>query len=151
MSELQRQNARRFVGWTPPGPVDAFKDSQFDQKSLLWPSGTKYVGKPVGHKLFPYDPAWETGDEEPRYSFDSCNLINTQPPPGSTLTHCNTALIERGVLVKASAGVADVAAGLAHEVGQPIYGHRVWGKWTPEGYEYTTPAGVTPDVVPDTV
>jgi len=35
-----------------------------------------------GHRLFP-------GDDTPR-TFTDCNLMNCEPPPGSTLDYCNT-------------------------------------------------------------
>ena len=39
---------------------------------------------PVGHRIFP-------DDDTPR-TFVNCNLLNATPPPGSTVTGCNTTI-----------------------------------------------------------
>lgn len=41
---------------------------------------------PVGVRLWP-------GDDTPR-TFTNCNMVNCEPPPGSTLVQCNTAINE---------------------------------------------------------
>jgi len=43
-------------------------------------------GKRVGHRIIP-------ADDTPRI-FRDCNLVNCIPPPGSTLIHCNTTIVE---------------------------------------------------------
>ena len=45
--------------------------------------------QPVGVRLFP-------GDDTPR-TFTDCNLLNCEPPPGSTLVRCNTNIIEKNI------------------------------------------------------
>jgi hypothetical protein len=45
--------------------------------------------QPVGVRLFP-------GDDTPR-TFIRCNLINCEPPPGSSVINCNTTISEYGV------------------------------------------------------
>lgn len=42
-----------------------------------------------GHRLFP-------GDDTPR-TFVNCNLVNCEPPPGSTLILCNTWVVQRDI------------------------------------------------------
>ena len=44
---------------------------------------------PVGVRLWP-------GDDTPR-TFTNCNLVNCEPPPGSTIVNCNTTISEYGV------------------------------------------------------
>lgn len=44
---------------------------------------------PVGVRLWP-------GDDTPR-TFTNCNLVNCEPPPGSTVVQCNTTVSEYGV------------------------------------------------------
>ena len=46
---------------------------------------------PIGNRIFP-------GDDTPR-TFVECNLVNAIPPPGSTLTKCNTTLTEHGNVI----------------------------------------------------
>src|SRR5210317_505769 len=47
------------------------------------------LGPPVvGVRLFP-------GDDTPR-TFTDCNLMNCEPPPGSTLVNCNTWIVTTG-------------------------------------------------------
>lgn len=43
-----------------------------------------------GHRLFP-------GDDTPRV-FRQCNLMNCEPPPGSTLDSCMTGIMETNVI-----------------------------------------------------
>lgn len=45
--------------------------------------------QPVGVRLFP-------GDDTPRV-FRDCNLVNCEPPPGSTVINCNTTISEYNV------------------------------------------------------
>lgn len=80
--------------------------------------------QPVGVRLFP-------GDDTPR-TFIDCNLINCEVPPGSTVTNCNTAIIEYGV--------ADTVDRLTIN-GVEIHSKqktkmRAHGRWTAGGYEY---------------
>ena len=64
-------------------PVDAeYLECNFSQSA---PFNTNR-----GHRLFP-------GDDTPR-TFTRCNLMNCEPPPGSTLVECNTWIVERGIV-----------------------------------------------------
>lgn len=56
-------------------------------------------GKKVGVRIFP-------NDETPR-TFTRCNLVNCEPPHGSTLIKCNTSIIERKVSVVTDTIVID--------------------------------------------
>lgn len=66
----------------PPAPYDTeteFVRCTFRQDQ---PNATNTGGR----RLWP-------GDDTPR-TFTDCNLVNCELPPGSTVTRCNTALIE---------------------------------------------------------
>lgn len=77
-----------------------------------------------GNRLFP-------GDDTPR-TFLHCNLINCEPPPGSTVVDCNCVIVRPEVFQDASPDI---------EIdGESIiinhYKRIVYGKWTPSGYQY---------------
>ena len=56
-------------------------------------------GVKTGVRLFPNDNTART--------FTDCNLVNCEPPPGSTLIRCNTTLVTRQSLVNTSTIVID--------------------------------------------
>jgi hypothetical protein len=81
----------------------------------------------VGHRLFP-------GDNTPR-TFIHCNLTNCEPPPGSTIVKCNTAIIRTRVF--------DYQDDPIEIDGETVtinhYKRIVVGKRTESGYTYITP------------
>lgn len=75
-----------YSGQTSPEKKPKYRSCNFSQ--------------PVpGTRLWP-------GDDTPRV-FEECNLVNCVPPPGSTLTKCNTTQVERMV----EDGTEDVTVG----------------------------------------
>lgn len=73
---------KNFSGQPTPSIVDAeYKNCNFLQPIPIDVSGNKQ-----GVRLFP-------GDDTPR-EFTECNLVNAEPPPGSTLRRCNTIVKE---------------------------------------------------------
>ncbi|MBN2560632.1 MAG: hypothetical protein JXQ75_06855 [Phycisphaerae bacterium] len=73
---------KNFAGKTTPAVIDVeYRDCNFSQRRP-----EERDGKKVGVRLFP-------GDDTPR-TFIRCNLVNCEPPPGSTLVTCNTAIVE---------------------------------------------------------
>lgn len=57
-------------------------DTEYEDCNFVQPAPVDVGGKMQGVRLFP-------GDDTPR-SFTGCNLVNAEPPPGSTLSRCNT-------------------------------------------------------------
>ncbi len=75
--------SKNFSGQTTPKTIaKEYKECNFTQ-----PQSVKVGGKMQGVRLFP-------GDDTPR-TFIDCNMVNCEPPPGSTLTGCNTVVVER--------------------------------------------------------
>ena len=70
-----------------PNPVKA---STYTQCCFAHDQPIDTGGVKTGHRLFP-------GDDTPR-TFIKCNLVNCEPPPGSTLVRCNTSIKTRGVV-----------------------------------------------------
>ena len=62
-------------------------DVEYHQCNFARRSSIDVNGEQKGVRLFP-------GDDTPRV-FVQCNLINCEPPPGSTITKGNTSIIER--------------------------------------------------------
>lgn len=81
---------------------------------------------PVGIRLFP-------GDDTPR-TFTDCNMVNCEPPPGSTLTGCNTSVCEyEQPDVEETITIDSVVVYTRQFTKQIIY-----GRWNPdtEVYDY---------------
>ena len=77
---------KNFSGEVTPRIVDLYYLScNFKQ-----PQPFNEIVLKSGIRIFP-------GDDMPR-TFINCNLINCEVPPGSTVTNCNTAIIEYGVV-----------------------------------------------------
>ena len=74
---------------TPVAEIPA--DTDYFQCNFARPAPID-VGAGVmrGTRLFP-------GDDTPR-NFTRCNLVNCEPPPGSTLVECNTWIVENNVV-----------------------------------------------------
>ena len=75
----EREN---FSGQQTPSLID----TDYRQCNFCQPAPVDGVGLKRGVRLFP-------GDDTPR-TFIDCNLSNCEPPPGSTLTRCNTVIRE---------------------------------------------------------
>lgn len=86
-----------------------------------------------GVRLFP-------GDDTPR-TFTECNLCNCEPPPGSTVTACNTTIRQTNLESYSETVTVDGDSfTLQH------HKHVVHGRWTPGGYEYKgTPEEIEAD------
>lgn len=69
---------------TPSIAADEYRGCNFSH-----PSPAVNGAVVTGVRIFP-------DDDTPR-SFRDCNLVNCEPPPGSTVDDCNTALIEYGI------------------------------------------------------
>lgn len=109
-----------FSNQDTPSVIDtAYRNCNFTHKTAVQ-DGSVWKG----HRLFP-------GDDTPR-TFIHCNLINCEPPPGSTLVKCNTAIIRREVF--------DYSDEPIEIDGEKItvnhYKRIVYGKYTEAGYEY---------------
>lgn len=83
------------------------------------------LGPPVvGVRLFP-------GDDTPR-TFVRCNLVNCEPPPGSTLIRCNTTIREAGVAIETDDVVVDgVTVSTTQKTATFVY-----GRYNPDTGEY---------------
>ncbi len=111
---------RLFVNQDTPSIIDTeYQRCNFGHTDPFW-DGSKWIG----NRLFP-------GDNTSR-TFIQCNLINCEPPPGSTILRCNCAIIRPEVLQGSS---PDIVID-----GEPImidhFKRIVYGKWTPQGYLY---------------
>ncbi len=71
----------------PPPPYD--RETEFEQCNFTQPAPDTSGANPVGVRLWP-------GDDTPR-TFFRCNMLNCEPPPGSTVTKCLTAMKSFGL------------------------------------------------------
>lgn len=79
---------KNFSGLTiPPAPYDT--ETEFLMCNFTQPAPDTSGANPVGIRLWP-------GDDTPR-TFTRCNMLNCEPPPGSTVTKCLTALKSFGL------------------------------------------------------
>jgi hypothetical protein len=77
-----------------------------------------------GNRLF-------VGDDTPR-TFTRCNMSNCEPPPGSTLTQCNTHIVNNNLLNRTDVVTVD---GL--EVGRrDFHDHIHYGRYNPDTESY---------------
>ena len=114
----------RLKNFSRDGPTPSIIDVEYEMCNFARPQPVgKGGGVFEGVRLFP-------GDDTPR-TFVRCNLINCEVPPGSVVTNCNTAIIERDLIKKVDTIVVD---GESFDMTTKI--NRVHGRWTPEGYEY---------------
>lgn len=109
-----------FVNQDTPSIIDTeYRNCNFGHDNPIQ-DGSSWKG----NRLFP-------GDDTPR-TFISCNLINCEPPPGSTVIGGNNAILQPKVFDYAENGIVID--------GQPIvinhYKRIVYGKWTSQGYQY---------------
>lgn len=117
-----------FAGDVDPGASDPViaAATVFRNCFFAHPAPVDVEGNLEGVRLFP-------GDDTPR-TFIECNMVNAKPPPGSTVTSCNTAVIERSVQIGSDDIIVDgiVVATI------PILANRVHGRIDPAtgDYEY---------------
>ena len=84
MSVIEGRNFSGKVGPPDIPLADEYILCNFSQPDCIDDGGVK-----KGIRLFP-------GDDTPRI-FTSCNMKNCEPPPGSTYTDCNGAIVEKRV------------------------------------------------------
>lgn len=76
-------------------PVDLeYRNCNFSREAPATPAPN-----PTSVRLFP-------GDDTPR-TFIDCNMVNCEPPPGSTLIRCNTSIKESGVVTQTDTVTVD--------------------------------------------
>lgn len=63
------------------------KDKEYQNCNFGQPDCVEVAGKMRGVRIFP-------GDDTAR-TFIGCNMVNCEPPPGSTQIDCNNAIIRR--------------------------------------------------------
>jgi hypothetical protein len=64
-------------------------DLEYVRCNFSQPQPVNNGGLRRGQRLF-------VGDDTPR-TFTNCNMVNCEPPPGSTLNSCQTHMIERNI------------------------------------------------------
>lgn len=109
-------------------PVDT--EYEFCNFSRIQPdtSGAEVVGV----RLFP-------GDDTPRI-FRSCNMMNCEPPPGSTLIGCNTYIITQGELGPVDTLTIDgVVEHTTQYHDRTIHARYIDGAYDRTGYPVTEP------------
>lgn len=75
-----------FSGMITPSVID----SEYVECNFSQPAPIDVAGSKKGARIFP-------GDDTPR-TFTRCNLVNAEPPPGSTINECNTTIMEIGLV-----------------------------------------------------
>ena len=91
------------------------------------------LGPPVvGVRLFP-------GDDTPR-AFTDCNMMNCEPPPGSTVVNCNTWIVTTGELGPIDELVVDgVVEHTVQYHDRTVHARYVDGAYDRAGYPQTMP------------
>jgi len=107
--------------------VPSVIDTEYRRCNFAHKAAIQVEGQWRGHRLFP-------GDDTPR-NFIDCNLVNCELPPGSTVLHCNNAIITPEVFQGESADIIIDGESVVIQHFLRI----VRGKWTPSGYIYFTP------------
>lgn len=111
---------KNFVGIPVENiPKDSeYRNCNFSQKTL-----GSAPPNPTSVRLFP-------GDNTPR-TFIDCNMVNCEPPPGSTLVRCNTRIMEFDKVLEEDVVVVDNVERARVEV----RAHVEHGHWD-NGYVY---------------
>ena len=119
---------KNFSGQTTPDIVDdVYEQCNFSQPAPADDGGTK-----KGVRLFP-------GDDTPR-TFIDCNLVNCEPPPGSTVTGGNTTIKDLDVVIDSDTVTIDGESVTLNNIGSIVYGH--FNKETQQ-YDYLDTPEVT--------
>lgn len=112
---------KNFSGQVTPGIVD----TEYESCNFTQSQPVDVGGNMQGVRLFP-------GDDTPR-TFTRCNMTNCEPPPGSTLTDCNTTIRENYLPSSPDTLTID---GVENTIEHHI--NRIHGRFNPEtwGYDY---------------
>ncbi len=114
-----------------PNP-DVGGETEFRNCNFSQPAPVDVAGKMRGVRLF-------LSDDTPR-TFISCNLCNCEPPPGSTVTDCNTCIKAYYLDTDTETTTVD-----GEEIVLQHHADNIYGRWTPGGYE-DNPSPVVVDV-----
>jgi len=110
---------KNFSNQAVPSVIDTeYQDCNFAHTNCIDDAGQK-----KGVRIFP-------DDDTPR-TFIGCNLTNTEPPPGSTMTNCSPTIIEKMVIVATDTVTVDGASIVVNE-----YADRIHGSYWDGAYSY---------------
>lgn len=123
---------KNFSGQATPSIID----TEYRNCNFSVPNCIDVGGKKRGMRLFP-------GDDTPR-TFIDCNLVNCEPPPGSTLTRCNTAIREGCVEIGSEDLVID-----GDTIQVKDYANIIYGKYRNGEYVYQPTPIQTPCRTPE--
>lgn len=115
---------KNFNGQLTPSIIDTY----YEECTFMQPNCINDGGQKKGARIFP-------GDDTPRH-FKGCNLVNCELPPGSTIDHCNTGVVGRGVIKNSENVIIDGETITVND-----YVSRTYGKYNPEteSYVYFSP------------
>ena len=99
-------------------------DTEYFQCNFAQAAPIDVLGKKRGTRLFP-------GDDTPR-TFTRCNLVNCEPPPGSTLVDCNTWIVENNVVMSTD----NVRVNGGPNLKIDHHSHLTHGRWNPDTESY---------------
>ena len=105
-------------------PTPSIIDTGYEFCNFSQPQPVDVGGKMQGVRLFP-------GDDTPR-TFINCNMTNCEPPPGSTLTGCNTTIVEKNILSGASDKITIDGVNIVEE----HHINRIHGRFNPDTQKY---------------
>ncbi|MCK5610254.1 hypothetical protein KAR91_50745 [Candidatus Pacearchaeota archaeon] len=111
--------------YTKTAIADISKDLEYRHCNFARRNCTDDAGDKKGHRLFP-------GDDTPR-TFIGCNMVNCEPPPGSTCIRCNGAIFEMDVVVASDEIVID-----GERIEQKDYAQIIYGRFRDGQYQYKT-------------
>lgn len=110
---------KNFSGQLTPSIIDThYERCNFSHYNCIDDGGQK-----KGVRIFP-------GDDTPR-TFENCNLVNVEVPPGSACIKCNRTIRENNLVANINTITID---GFDIEVKE--YENRIYGKATDSGYDY---------------
>lgn len=116
-------------------PTTLPADTEYEKCNFTQRVPNTSGANPVGVRLWP-------GDDTPR-TFTNCNMVNCEPPPGSTLVNCNTSVSEYDVFDRDETITVDGVVVSTRTFNKQV----IHGKYNPEteAYEYLP----TPVEVPE--
>lgn len=111
---------KNFTGKITPSIIDdEYFECNFCHPNAIDSGGGVWIGV----RIFP--------DDDTPITFIECNLVNAEAPPGSTLTRCNTAIIQRGIVTSTESITID-----GETINIDHHKDIFHGNWTPDGYVY---------------
>jgi hypothetical protein len=127
---ISRKNFSNFAPGTIP------EDTEYVRCNFTQSVPDTSGANPVGVEMFP-------GYSGPPMTFRNCNLVNCEPPPGSTLMNCNTSVSEYDVFDRDETITVDGVVVSTRTFNKQV----IHGKYNPEteAYEYLP----TPVEVPE--